>query len=335
MKQNFNLFALTGALLLATNSASAVSVYDNNITALNINMLTDTFMSYTNYGEKMSDLFKHQVVYGSMDRLDEYGDDGSTIERSFNSAKHDNYIFDNVWGNANHINADMHYGDGVARHARFNLATVGATTRAIDLKYGNLSFGGFAAYINSKIPDMRSNGDVVGIFTHYKYKNFGATTLTNVGSLNNNASGTDYNNSWVNLATDASAIFKIDDTFFVKPAVYVAYTFVSSDDLYLNGNTISSKDYNFFNVAPGLAFIKEISPKWYGALSAKYIAHFGGKNDIEIGNDKIQGLYLDSHTDIGIDVEHNFKQFIFGARVHKQIGDMDGWSTNINVKYAF
>lgn len=334
MKQ-LNLFTFTGALLLTTNFANAASIYDNNISALNINILTDTFMSYTNYGAKLSDLFENRAMYGKMDRLDEYGDDGSTIKSVFNTKKHNNSLFDNVWGNANHINADMHYGNSNSRHARFNLATIGATTRAIDLKYGNLSFGGFASYINTKVAKVHSNGDAVGVFAHYKFRNLSATTLTNVGALNNNINGTDFNNSWVNVATDATATFKIDDTLFVKPSVYVAYTFVASDDLYLNNQTISSKDYHFFNIAPAVSFIKEISPNWYGALSAKYVQHFGGKNDIEIDDNKIDGLYLDGHTDIGIDVEHNFKQFVFGARIHKQIGDMDAWSTNINVKYVF
>lgn len=336
MKHNSSLFVLFGtALLLMANSAHAAGVYNNNISALNINMLTDVFMSYTNYGEKMSDLFADYKAYGTMTRLDEYGDDGSTIKTFDFTNPSDEYFFQNIWANANHINASMHYGENVSQHGRFNLATVGATTRATELKYGKISFGGFASYINTKMPDVNSNGDVVAAFANYTYQNFGAKTLVNIGSLNNNANDANFNNSWFNMAADVSSTFKIDDTFFVRPEVYLAYTFVTSDDLYINGNTISSNDYNFFNVAPALAFIKEIYPSWYGALSAKYVTHTGGENDINVGAAKIKGLYMDSHTDIGIDVEHDYKQFVFGVRVHKQIGDIDGWSTNINVKYAF
>lgn len=326
------------ALLSALNSANAAGIYDNNIAALNINMLTDAFMSYTNYGAKMSDLFApHRVIYGTMDRLDEYGDDGSTIETYFsqNNTRHSDYFIDNVWVNANHINESMHYGNNMSKHGRFNLATVGATTKSFDLKYGNIAFGGFASYINTKMPGVRSNGDMVGIFAKYKYTMFDATALANIGSLNNNASKSDFNNSWVNIATDFGATLKIDETFLVRPDVYIAYNFVSSDDLYVNGATVSSDDYHFFNVAPGITFTKEICQNWYGAFSAKYVAHFGGKNDIEIDNEKISGLYIDNHSDVGIDVEHNFEQFVFGAHVHKQIGGIDGWSTNINVKYNF
>ena len=57
MKQNLNLCILSGALLSVVGTASAAGIYDNNISAVNINMLTDTFMSYADYGTNMSDLF--------------------------------------------------------------------------------------------------------------------------------------------------------------------------------------------------------------------------------------------------------------------------------------
>ena len=335
MKQNFSLFFLSGAIVLAANPASAASVYDNNISALNINMLSDVFMSYTNHGEKMSDLFGKPDMYGTMNRFDEYGDDGSTLETFKSPDVSSQPILNTVWINANHINEHMHYGQNISLPGRFNLATVGATTQAIDLAYGKISFGGFASYINTKMSEFHGGGDAVGLFANYKYRDFGVKALANIGSLNNSSDEMNFNNSWINAATDINTILKIDPTFLFKPNVSVAYTYVSSDDLYIGGNTISSKDFHFVNVAPGAAFIKEISPNWYGSLSAKYVAHFGGKNDINIGNTAVRGLYLDNHTDIGIDVEHNFKHLIFGGNVHKQVGGLDGWSGNINVRYAF
>ena len=336
MKIKHTSLFLLGTLLYTINYANAAGIYDNNISALNINMLTDVFMSYTNYSEKMSDLFAHKVMYGSMDRLDEYGDDGSTIKTIDQKQKSQNNSFiQHVWINANHVNEDMHYGQNISEHGRFNLATIGATTRATDLKHGKISFGGFASYINTKMSDFNGNGDTVGIFSNYKYKNFGTKALLNIGSINNSSVNTKFNNSWVNVAADASGTFKIDDTFFVRPNIYMSYTFVASDNLYVNGAHISSDNFHFFNISPGAIFIKEVAPNWYGSLSAKYVAHIGGKNDIKVDSTEIRGLYLDNHTDIGIDVEHDYKQFIFGAKVHKQIGGIDGWATNINVKYAF
>ena len=335
MKQNFGLFFLSGAMVLVANSAGATSIYDNNISALNINMLSDVFMSYTSHGEKMSDLFSKRDIYGTMGRLDEYGDDGSTLKTFEAPDAPAQSVLNTVWINANHINEHLHYGQNISEHGRFNLATIGGTTQTIDLAYGKISFGGFASYIYTKLSDFHGGGDVVGLFANYKYQNFGVKALADIGSLNNSSNGMDFNNSWVNVAADINAVFKIDPTFLFKPNVSVAHTYVSSDDLFVDGNMVSSKDYDFFNIAPGAAFIKEISPNWYGSLSAKYVTHFGGKNDINVGGVKTKGLYLDNHTDIGIDVEHNFKHLIFGANVHKQLGDLDGWSSNINVKYAF
>lgn len=328
-----NLFVFSAALLLAANAANA-GIYDNNISALNINMLTDTFMSYTNYGEKMSDLFQSHQMYGTMTRFDEYGDDGSTIKTFDSGRASGDYFIDNIWINANHINANMHYGHDISQHGRFNLATVGANTKAADLTYGRISFGGFVSYINTKMPDFHGNGDTAGLFAQYTYHNVGAKLMADIGSMNNSGN-TNFNNAWVNVAASASATLKVDDSLLVRPNAYVSYTSVASDDIYANGSVISSKDFNFVNVAPSIEFIKEIVPDWYGSLAAKYVAHFGGKNDLEIGNTRIEGLYLDNHTDIAMNIEYDFNPFVFNANVHKQLGGMDGWSTNLNIKYTF
>lgn len=335
MKQNLNLCILSGALLSVVGTASAAGIYDNNISAININMLTDTFMSYTDYGTNMSDLFVQRRLYGTMDRFDEYGDDGSTLKIKDSKDSTNRSLLKNIWINANHIDGDLHYGNSISERGRFNLATIGATSRASELKYGKISFGGFLSYINTKLPEYHGNGDAFGFFADYKYRKFNAKFLGTIGSLNNNANGVSFNNSWVGVATDFAGTFRIDDTLYIRPNIYGGYTFVASDDLYLNNKVVSSSDYHFFNVAPGVAFIKEISPNWYGKLSAKYIAHFGGKNDIDVAGTKTDGLKLDNHTDIGIDIEYNFRQFVFGANIHKQIGGVDGLSGNLNIKYIF
>ncbi len=334
MKSNYSLLVLTGALLFVANSAKAASIYDNNKSALNINMLTDVFMSYTGYGEKTSDLFAHPIMYGTMDRFDEYGDDGSTLTTFTPKTKSDTFI-NNIWINANHVNENLHYNHLFSERGRFNLATVGATTRNFDLTKGNISFGGFISYINTKLDSTHANGDTVGLFSQYKYRNFGAKALLNTGSLNNSVDNTKFNNSWLNLGASAYTIIKLDDTFFVRPDVYLSYTFVTSSDLYVNNHAVHSGNYNFFNVAPSVSFIKEVSPDWYGSLSAKYVGHAGGRNAIDMDGVIIDGLYLNSHTDIGLDVEYDYEQFVFGAKLHKQIGGIDGWSTNLNAKYAF
>jgi len=322
------------ALFCMAQKSNASTIYDNKATALNINMLTDTFVSYTHYGETMSDLFKSKTIYGTMTRVDEYGDDGSTLKTLNQSDKQNDLWIDNVWVNGEHINGHLHYNKATAR-GRFYLATAGATTKSIDMKYGNLYFGGFGGYIHSKVSHITSNGDVAGIFANYNFRNFDAMVLTDIGSLNNNSGDGAFNNSWVNVANETSAKIYLDKTLVFKPMLNIAYTFVSSDDLYVDDKVVTSKDFHFFDITPSLQFIKEISPNWYGTLSAKYVAHFGGNRDVIVGDIRADNFRIDDYTDIGIDVEHNFKQFVFGGKIHKQIGGFDGISGGINVKYVF
>ena len=70
-KSNIRFIALASALTLLAEPAKSITIYDNNISALNINALTDVFMSYVNYGDNMFDLFEEPVVYGKMRRVDE------------------------------------------------------------------------------------------------------------------------------------------------------------------------------------------------------------------------------------------------------------------------
>ena len=115
----FNSLLLFCALLCTANSAKAVSIYDNNMSALNINMLTETFMSYTNHDENLSDYFREFAVYGTMQRLDEYGDDGSTLKN--NDTIQGNMFIKNVWANANHINGNMHSNKNFSKHSMHSL----------------------------------------------------------------------------------------------------------------------------------------------------------------------------------------------------------------------
>lgn len=332
--KKISFIVLVNILILFTNSAKAITIYDNNISALNINALSDVFMSYVNYGDNMFDLFEKPIVYGTMRRVDEYGDDGSTLSSSTSSRATDSFI-NNIWFNANHFNAEMHYGKNISEHSRLNLATVGATTKNIELNRGNISFGGFASYINTKISDTKSNGYSIGAFSNYKYNIFGAKALLDTGALNNRISGFKHDNSWFNIATSVYTDLKLDDTFYFEPSLYVGYMLVWSDELRVNSNKVTSRNYNFFNITPELKFIKKISDNWFGALSGKYVAHFGGKNDIRVNGIRQSGLYLDDHSDIGIDVEYRLNNFIFGGKIHAMLGGIDGWNSNLNIKYMF
>lgn len=328
------IFAVAPAILFSLPTMADATIYDNSIIAQNINMLTDTFVSYTRNGETLSDLFTDKKFYGTMRRIDEYGDDGTTLKNNYDDDTYSDSFIKNVWADARHINEHAHY-DNIAKRARFNIATAGATTKSINLKYGDMYFGTFAGYINSDTGHIDSNGAVGGIFAHYDFQKIGATILADIGSLNNDSGNAKFNNFWTHVATDTDVKFYIDKTFLIQPGLSVAYTFVSSDDLSVNNNVVSSDNFNFLNLAPYVRFVKQIVPDWCGALSAKYVAHFGGDNDIYVAGTKYDGIDTDNYTDLGLDIEYKFRRFVFDGSVHKQIGGFDGWSGNITLKYQF
>ena len=333
-----NYIQLTSALtaIFILNSAYATgTIYDNNTSALNINMLTDKFLEYTHNGENLSDLFKDKKLYGAMTRIDEYGDDGTTLKQDCIDTKDSDNFIKNIWADFGYINDRVHYDNHISKRNRFGIATIGANTKPMGITYGNIYFGVFGGYINSDFAHIDSYGNFGGIFAHYNFHSFDATLMTNIGSLNNNSGNIYFNNSWINVAFDTSLHFYLTKTFLIRPGAYVSYTYVNSDDLYINDNLVWSDNFNFLNIAPSLQFIKKIVPDWYVSLTAKYVTHFDSANNIHIGNFKYKDLDIDDYTDIGLKIEYDISQFVLDGQIHKQIGGFDGWSGNINIKYNF
>jgi len=317
------------------NVSKAASVYDNSISALNINMLTQNLMSYTHQGEYLSQIFGNKKVYGTMTRFDEYGDDGSTLKSNQNKEDSDNFLLKDIWANVQIIDTKAHYAPLISERSRFNLFTIGTETQNINLTYGDISFGGFVGYITGDVREYDSNGNHLGLFARYEYKDFDITAMVNNGSINNDSNFNDFNNAWFNVAMDTSWKIKIDNTFYFQPQIYAGYTWISSDNLYLNGDNISSKNFMLLNIAPGARFVKNIVDDWYAAMSVKYTATIGDDKDIYVNGIKYNGVSLDNYVEAGIDLEYDYEQFIFTGAVHKQIGGFDGWVGNINVKYLF
>ena len=332
------IFSVVPIALVATfvsNMAGAASIYDNNASALNVNMLTQNQMSYVHYGENMSQLFANKKIYGTMTRFDEYGDDGSILKSNQITGESDKSLFKNIWANVEYINTRAHYAPNFSERSRYSLFTIGTETKDIDLTYGNINFGGFIGYITGDMRENDADGNYLGLFTRYQYKDFDVNVMINNGSVNNDSELDDFSNAWFNVAMDASWKIKIDDTLYFQPSVYAGYAWVSSDNLYINGDNISSKNYTLFNVAPEARFVKNIIGDWYGSISAKYMATFGDDKDIFVNGIKQPGVSLDNYVDAGMDIEYDYKQFVFTGAVHKQIGGFDGWIGNINVKYLF
>ena len=331
--KNIKVSALLAVAFLPTFAFGAPTVYDNNASVLTINMLTTVFPEYTHNDEKLSDFFAVNKMYGSMGRLDEYGDDGSGYQIS--EIKESNSILKDVWFDGQHINTTGHFGQNISKHERLYFATVGTQTKDIALEYGHLNFGGFMGYIGGNTSKIDIKGNTLGIFAKYGYKSFDSSLMINNGSLNNDYETLDFNNAWFNVSGDMSVRLKIDNTLYFQPKIQAGYTWVSSDDLFVDSAHVSSKNFSFFNVAPSARFVKNIAKDWYGALSVKYVATFADDNDIYVNGQRFDGLKADNYTEIGTNIEYDYNKFTFDGTVAKQIGGFDGWLGNVNVRYKF
>ena len=334
--RNSKFLVCSFAGLILTGTANAASVYADNISATNINILSERMMSFVHRGEKLSKYFTNKIMYGTMTRFDEYGDDGSTlIGNNITPENPTDGVFKDIWADANYINGHTHFSGGNTAQSKFFMGTVGGETSDIDVRYGNISFGGFAGYINGEIDNSDSHGNAIGLFSNYRYKIFDAAIMIDNGSLKSDYGINNYSNAWFNVAMDASVKIKIDDTLYLEPRVYAGYTWVSSDTLIINSDVVSGKNFGFWNLAPSARFIKNISDNWYGTLSGKYVAIFNDNNDVYINGVRNDGVEMDNYFEIATGAEYGYDRFVFTGAITKQIGGFDAWGGNVNVKYLF
>ena len=325
-------YFLFGTMCLASWNVNAASIYDNNINAININMLTIEMMNNTHHAR----VTKNKKIYGTMTRVDEYGDDGSTLKTANKQDRYNDSLAKDVWFDIEHINAQPDYGDHYKTRARYYLASVGFDSVDFKLPTGSIVFGGFFGYINGNVAGFDSNGQTIGLFARYNYKRFSIGTLLNNGAIKNDFETNGFNNGWLNLAIDASWKFKLDKNLYLEPMVYFGYDYVKTDDkTRLNGELVSMDDFNFWNVSPSVKLVQRVSKNWSGGAFFKYTNINGGKNDIKFQNVNYSGINIKDFSEIGINTEYKYDQFVFGATIKKLMGNFDGISGDINVKYLF
>ncbi len=326
-------YFLLASVCLASVNAEAVSIYDNSISAININMLTVEMMNQTHHARAT----KNRKIYGTMTRLDEYGDNGSTLKTNdMKDTSNNDSLAKDIWFDASHINTRVDYGTPGTTRARYYLATVGFDSLDFDLPVGSIMFGGFFGYINGNVAGFDTNGQTIGLFTRYNYKRFSIGTMLNNGATKNNLSMLSFNNGWLNLAIDASWKIKLQKRLYLEPGIYLGYDYVKTDDaIRINGDIVSTDNFNFWNVSPSVKLIQRVSKNWYGNAFFKYTNIQGGKNDINFQNVNYSGINIKDFSEIGISAEYKYNQFVFGSTIKKLMGNFDGVSGDINIKYLF
>ncbi len=324
---------IMGLCCIATN-ADAKSVYTNNVSAINLNMLTQQFMSYAHQGELISDIILDKSkVYGTMTRLDEYGDDG----RWPHGRKDDFQLEKLVWLDAKHLNTVADYSDNVSDHrTRLYTETIGINTNNIDINMGSVAFGAFLGAVTENSFGLTSNGFTFGVMSRYNYQNFGVTAMLNNGSVNKNNDDIMFNNAWFNAALDTSINLRVNDDLFIRPTLYAGYTYVSAEKMVFDTNKVPPKDFRFINLAPSIEVFGRLAQNLYATASAKYVQIYGDTDkNVYVNNTLVDQTSADNYVEFGIGLEYDYKSFVFTGNIQKQINGFDSWGGDLGVKYLF
>ena len=333
-KQFLTMSAIAGLCFTATN-ANAGGMYSNNVGAINLNVITEQMMSFAHYDESISDFIVVQSDYGTMTRLDEYGDDGTakhTVKSDFDHSSLEKI----AWADVRYLNTKSDYSDNVSERSRIRMETLGFNTKDIDAAYGAFSFGAFLSNLNEDIFSIRANGFSFGAFTHYKYHNFDLTGLVNNGSINKNAAYDMFNHSWINAAMDTSLNIRMTNTLYFRPKIYVGYTKVSADKLKIGDDVSPKKDFRFVNVVPSAEITTRLAKNLYAALNGKYVTVYGDTDkNVYVNNAIIDKTSMKDYAEFGLELEYDYRDFVFSGGIHKQIEGFDGWVGDLNVRYLF
>lgn len=322
-------------LCFASNANAQITMYDNSITAFNINAFQDVMASYAMQGESLSDFFKVQKMYGQMGKIDQYGDDGTTTE-STKYIKHNDSIFKNIWTDFSTTGANLHFSGIGTKKSVMRLSSAGVNFKRFKINNGRLYLGVFGSYINADFVDKSSRGHTFEGFARYHEDLADFMIALNYGDLKTDLERKDMKNQWMHFYTNAAYRFYMDETFCIQTRLGLGYTNITSEDYYMNEtDLVHGNNYNFINLTPEIRFIKEIVDDAYGVLYAKRFISFGGKNEITVNDTQYQSIDLDNYNEVGIDAEYHIRRFVLTGGIHKQIGYIDGWNGSFNFKYEF
>jgi len=334
-KRNLFLTCSVVALSFFANGANAKSMYAHNAGAINVNMLSAQMMDFAHYGENISDVINKARQYGTMTRLDEYGDDGRRpIQTLLESTESLGKL---AWADFRYLNKDTKYNDNVTRRGRDYMATIGFNTKNIELPYGGISFGAFLGNITQDLFDVTSNGFAFGAFSRYKYSIFDVTGMINNGSLNKNTDTTMFNQSWLNAAVDTSVNISLNDVLYIRPRVYFGYTHVSdNDDFGIVNNGLAPKDFEFVNLIPSVEVYTRLDRDFYASVSAKYVStDADGDRGVYVNNVLMDKTAPQNYAEFGLSLEYDHNSWVFTGGVRKQFEGFDGWAGDVTVKYVF
>jgi len=323
--------SVIAGLCLCAGGANAKSVYANSGNVININMLTEQMMSYAHYGENISDFMG--TKYGTMTRVDEYGDDGKNAKAK---SKKEDSLGKAFWVDVKYLNTAVDYSDDVSNRARIYMGTIGLASKNIDVTEGALSFGAFLGNITSDDFGFTASGFNFGAFSRYKYENMEVVAAVNNGSLSKSSDTSEFSDSWVNLAIDASLNIHVTDTLYIRPKVYYGYNKISAETMRFGDNVVPGHGYEFVNFAPSLEVFTRLNKNLYMSVLGKYVNVDGAiSQDVYANGVFMDTLSAQKYYELGVKMEYNYKDYVFTGEINKQLAGFDGLGFDLNAKYIF
>lgn len=362
--KHIQLYLICTALLIPhASNAAPHHFYSNNISANNIaafqhsishttihsfgieNKSTNTNTPTTQYKNADKSLYGTMPLYGEMLTYGEYGDDGSVFSSGRAGGDTPNApSIDNFWINWAHFGDDVKFEKLNTLNSDYDLVTIGFDFGKKQVKHHEYKIGLFSGYVNANQTndhiELEENGGYIGAYIEYQYNNLNISGIIDGGVIFTNSeiiSGDDeFANPWVGGTIKTSYNLKLDDSFSLRPTLYIGYTWIKSANYTSTENhTIENQNFNMFEVTPALRAIKHIANQWYGTLDVQYITNISGGGNTTIDDKKISKLDTTNYTEFSLGLEKSIDNFCLSAHLGRREGERSGWIGGFNLKYTF
>jgi hypothetical protein len=322
-------------------------IYSNSISAHNIatiqHKITQTVFNTgakeipTNTPQEQSvdptKTYGQAPVYGTLSTYGEYNVFGRSGGEKPNPALSD------LWFNWQNITDNVKFDNSTPIDTKINLVTAGLMGDTYVNNKTTNTWGLYTGYIHTtqEIPDFRiqSNGGYFGLYNGTTIGNFGVKFTLNGGLLNNSSNSPfvheNHTNFWIGGAINTSYAIRLDDSFMLRPALHIGYTWVKSDDFI----DVANSDFNFYELTPAIDAIKHIGAGWYGSIGLKYVTIHSGGGTITFNNQDVPELDMGNFYEYGLAIYKSISSTHFSAHIGRHDGARYGWFGNINIKYLF
>lgn len=355
------LVAIAGATTHAYSNdiIYANSVSANNITAIQHSITDTVFKSFNpphrtvtdiashatpaRPGQDNKSMYGHAPVYGTMPTYGEYGDDG-TVFHGRNGGDTAQFTGGDIWMTWRHYNDTAKPAHYTTTDSDYDIALLGINSATYHVGNGAAQFGAYAGYVGGKQSnsdlDIDEKGGYFGGYGRYSINNINISAILNAGTLYNSIThiphASEYANMWLGTGAQASYTIELDNTLSLQPTLYAGYTWINSADyIAVPDISVANKNFNTFEVTPGIRAIKHIVDGWFGIIDVKYVANFADGGDIYVNGTNLGHMDIRNYTEYGLTIEKSVQNIHISATINRRDGARNGWNGGLELKYQF